>query len=121
MFLKFYYQQSKSQADGQNFDSKLFETELEAFLFDMDIPHMKIFYDISEFYNSNILKELISPPSTLNRMKNAVMGRESINAVLPDGTTSNIPWRKRSVPALRPRVLRTPLWSLFPSPCPTLA
>ena len=43
----------------------------------------------------NILKELITPPSTLNRISNAITGRQSINNVLPDGTTSNIPWRKR--------------------------
>ncbi len=69
-------------------------------------PHARFLQLLEELMDSgmpmttepNILKELITPPSTLNRVRNAVMGRESINSVLPDGTTSNIPWRKRSVP-----------------------
>ena len=48
-----------------NFDSPLFHKNLEAFLFDMDIPHLKIFSDVSEFYNSNILRELKKNNNTL--------------------------------------------------------
>merc|ERR1711871_186596 len=46
----------------------------------------------------NILKSMILPPTTLGRMVNAVGGGSSnVISELPDGTLSNVPWRKAGV------------------------
>lgn len=45
----------------------------------------------------NALKVMIQPPSILNRLTSATMGGSMISDVLPDGTISNMPWRKTEV------------------------
>jgi len=43
----------------------------------------------------SILKEMITPPSIVNRAVNAVTGGSNVN--LPQGAVSNIPWRKLGI------------------------
>lgn len=46
----------------------------------------------------NALKAMIKPPSIMNKILNtAAMGGSAISDVLPDGTISNMPWRKTGV------------------------
>jgi len=46
----------------------------------------------------NILKSMILPPTTLGKLANAVnMGQGNVVADLPEGTLSNVPWRKSGV------------------------
>merc|ERR1711907_834841 len=44
----------------------------------------------------NILKSMILPPTTIGRMVGTVTGNSAATVVseLPDGTLSNVPWRK---------------------------
>merc|ERR1712216_389110 len=43
----------------------------------------------------NILKSMILPPTTLGKLANAVgAGQGNVVADLPEGTLSNVPWRK---------------------------
>eukprot|EP00795_Rhopilema_esculentum_P010586 gene10586-19321_t len=46
---------------------------------------------------SNILKELIKPPSIMNRVVNTVTGGTNVSGHLPTGSLSNIPWRRTGV------------------------
>jgi AP-3 complex subunit mu len=45
----------------------------------------------------NALKVMIQPPSILNRLTSVTIGGSMISDVLPDGTISNMPWRKTDV------------------------
>merc|ERR1711871_85512 len=46
----------------------------------------------------NILKSMILPPTTLGKMAKSIsMGSSNVVADLPDGTLSNVPWRKGGV------------------------
>lgn len=46
---------------------------------------------------SNILQELIPPPSLFSKMRDQVLGpRSSLGATLPDGSTSTIYWRRNA-------------------------
>ncbi|XP_039136763.1 AP-3 complex subunit mu isoform X2 [Dioscorea cayenensis subsp. rotundata] len=43
----------------------------------------------------NILREMITPPNIVSKMLSVVMGKSSnMSTVLPDATTSSVPWRK---------------------------
>merc|ERR1712070_459412 len=45
----------------------------------------------------NILKSMILPPTTIGRMANSMginSGKSNVMTELPDGTLSNVPWRK---------------------------
>jgi len=44
----------------------------------------------------NMLTSMVAPPSVLSRMKNA-LGRSSVAQDLPQGTLSQVPWRKAGV------------------------
>lgn len=46
---------------------------------------------------SNILKELIRPPSLVRSVVNAMTGESNIRSQLPTGQLSNIPWRRTGV------------------------
>jgi len=46
---------------------------------------------------SNSLKQMISPPSISNLIVSAVSGKSNVADVLPDGTVSTIPWRRKGV------------------------
>lgn len=45
----------------------------------------------------NALKAMIKPPSVMQRLTTNVIGGSSVSDVLPDGTISNMPWRKTGV------------------------
>ena len=45
----------------------------------------------------NALKAMIKPPSVISRITAAATGQSTISDVLPDGTISNMPWRKTDV------------------------
>ena len=45
----------------------------------------------------NALKAMIKPPSVLSRFAAAATGTSNVSDVLPDGTISNMPWRKSGV------------------------
>jgi len=45
----------------------------------------------------NILKEMITPPNLINKVVNSVTGTGLVNDVLPDGSMSNVRWRKMGV------------------------
>eukprot|EP01111_Echinosteliopsis_oligospora_P019898 TRINITY_DN986_c0_g1_i1.p1 TRINITY_DN986_c0_g1~~TRINITY_DN986_c0_g1_i1.p1 ORF type:complete len:417 (-),score=103.61 TRINITY_DN986_c0_g1_i1:50-1300(-) len=45
----------------------------------------------------NILREMIKPPNIITNVLQGVTGASNMNEVLPDGTLSNIPWRKMGV------------------------
>jgi len=46
---------------------------------------------------SNVLKELIKPPSIVSRVVNTVTGGTNVSGKLPTGSLSNIPWRRTGV------------------------
>jgi len=48
---------------------------------------------------SGILKEIIAPPNLINRMASAIQGTKGVvvSNTLPDGMSSNIPWRRGGV------------------------
>ncbi|OQV16174.1 AP-3 complex subunit mu-1 [Hypsibius exemplaris] len=46
---------------------------------------------------SNILKELIKPPSFLRALQNTVTGSSNVSSILPTGQLSNVPWRRAGV------------------------
>ena len=46
---------------------------------------------------SNILKELIKPPTVFRAIANSVTGRTNVSATLPHGQISQIPWRRSGV------------------------
>ena len=45
----------------------------------------------------NALKAMIKPPTVMSRITAAATGMSNISDVLPDGTISNMPWRKTDV------------------------
>lgn len=45
----------------------------------------------------NVLKEMIPPPSVLSRLTTVATGKSFLSEELPDGTLSNMPWRKTGV------------------------
>lgn len=45
----------------------------------------------------NALKAMIKPPSVVNKITSLAMGGSNVSDVLPDGTISNMPWRKTGV------------------------
>jgi len=45
----------------------------------------------------NVLREMIAPPSMINKVLYGVTGNSSVNEMLPDGSLTNIPWRKMGV------------------------
>ena len=45
----------------------------------------------------NALKSMVKPPSVLSRVTAIATGTSNISSELPDGTISNIPWRKTGV------------------------
>jgi AP-3 complex subunit mu len=45
----------------------------------------------------NILKSMIVPPTMFNRVANMVSTRSNVVEELPEGASSNIPWRKKGV------------------------
>lgn len=46
---------------------------------------------------SNILKELIKPPTILRSVVNTITGSSNVGETLPTGQLSNIPWRRAGV------------------------
>ncbi|XP_031789497.1 AP-3 complex subunit mu-1 isoform X6 [Nasonia vitripennis] len=46
---------------------------------------------------SNILKELIKPPTILRSIANTVTGKSNVSSTLPSGQLSNVPWRRSGV------------------------
>eukprot|EP01135_Chromosphaera_perkinsii_P000527 Nk52_evm1s116 gene=Nk52_evmTU1s116 len=46
---------------------------------------------------TNVLKELIRPPSYVRTVLNTVTGKSNVSGVLPTGQLSNVPWRKVGV------------------------
>lgn len=46
---------------------------------------------------SNVLKELIKPPTILRTIANTVTGKSNVSATLPTGQLSNVPWRRTGV------------------------
>ncbi|KAF4520849.1 hypothetical protein B566_EDAN011164 [Ephemera danica] len=46
---------------------------------------------------SNILKELIKPPTILRTIANTVTGKTNVSSTLPSGQLSNVPWRRTGV------------------------
>ncbi|MBW00874.1 AP-3 complex subunit mu-1, partial [Eschrichtius robustus] len=49
---------------------------------------------------SNILKELIKPPTILRSVVNSITGSSNVGDTLPTGQLSNIPWRRAGNPRL---------------------
>jgi AP-3 complex subunit mu len=49
----------------------------------------------------NALKAMIAPPTVISRITNAAMGGSSVSDILPNGTISNMPWRKTGVKYLQ--------------------
>lgn len=45
----------------------------------------------------NILREMIAPPNIISNVFREVTGNSAVNEVLPDGSLTNIPWRKMGV------------------------
>jgi AP-3 complex subunit mu len=45
----------------------------------------------------NALKSMIQPPTAISRLTSAAMGGSHVSDILPDGTISNMPWRKTGV------------------------
>eukprot|EP01032_Pedospumella_encystans_P015960 gene15960-18227_t len=45
----------------------------------------------------NALKSMIQPPTTISRITKATLGGSNVSDILPDGTISNMPWRKTDV------------------------
>ncbi|KNC50438.1 AP-3 complex subunit mu-1 [Thecamonas trahens ATCC 50062] len=45
----------------------------------------------------NVLKELIRPPTAMARVMKSMTGASGVATVLPDGTLTNVPWRKAGV------------------------
>lgn len=45
----------------------------------------------------NVLREMIAPPNIISNVIYGVTGNSAINEVLPDGSLTNIPWRKMGV------------------------
>eukprot|EP01129_Flabellula_baltica_P003435 TRINITY_DN13199_c0_g1_i1.p1 TRINITY_DN13199_c0_g1~~TRINITY_DN13199_c0_g1_i1.p1 ORF type:complete len:413 (+),score=105.52 TRINITY_DN13199_c0_g1_i1:16-1254(+) len=45
----------------------------------------------------NILEEMIAVPSILQKGKSIVMGSDNISSILPNGTLSQTPWRRKGV------------------------
>jgi len=45
----------------------------------------------------NILREMIAPPNMITSVIQGVTGNSALNDLLPDGTLTNIPWRKLGV------------------------
>lgn len=45
----------------------------------------------------NALKAMIKPPNLISRITAAATGQSNISDILPDGTISNMPWRKTGV------------------------
>lgn len=45
----------------------------------------------------NALKSMIEPPTTISRLTKATLGGSNVSDILPDGTISNMPWRKTDV------------------------
>lgn len=45
----------------------------------------------------NALKAMIAPPSVMSRITSVATGASNVSDVLPDGTISNMPWRKTGV------------------------
>lgn len=45
----------------------------------------------------NALKAMIKPPSVISRITAATVGGSNVSDILPDGTISNMPWRKTGV------------------------
>lgn len=46
---------------------------------------------------SNVLKELIKPPSIVRNMVNTLTGESHVSSKLPSGQLSNVPWRRTGV------------------------
>eukprot|EP00743_Colponemidia_sp_Colp-15_P005521 GILK01005938.1.p1 GENE.GILK01005938.1~~GILK01005938.1.p1 ORF type:complete len:430 (-),score=51.07 GILK01005938.1:44-1300(-) len=46
---------------------------------------------------SNVLEAMIRPPTVLNKLLQSVRGSTTLAETLPDGSLSNIPWRKSNV------------------------
>jgi AP-3 complex subunit mu len=49
----------------------------------------------------NALKSMIKPPTVMNKLTTAAMGGSTISDTLPNGTVSNMPWRKTGVKYLQ--------------------
>lgn len=45
----------------------------------------------------NALKSMIQPPTAISRLANVALGGSNVSDMLPDGTISNMPWRKTDV------------------------
>ena len=45
----------------------------------------------------NALKAMIKPSSVISRLASAATGQSNVSDILPDGTISNMPWRKTGV------------------------
>jgi AP-3 complex subunit mu len=45
----------------------------------------------------NALKAMIAPPSVMSRITSVATGASTVSDILPDGTISNMPWRKTGV------------------------
>jgi AP-3 complex subunit mu len=45
----------------------------------------------------NILREMIAPPNIITNVIHGVTGNSALNEMLPDGSLTNIPWRKLGV------------------------
>lgn len=45
----------------------------------------------------NALKSMIQPPTAISRLTHVTMGGSNVSDILPDGTISNMPWRKTDV------------------------
>ena len=45
----------------------------------------------------NALKSMIQPPTAMSRLTNVTLGGSNVSDILPDGTISNMPWRKTDV------------------------
>lgn len=54
-------------------------------------------YGIPLTTEPNALKAMISPPTVMSRIASATVGRSNVSDILPDGTVSNMPWRKSAV------------------------
>mmetsp|Transcript_31012 Transcript_31012/g.50167 ORF Transcript_31012/g.50167 Transcript_31012/m.50167 type:complete len:415 (+) Transcript_31012:81-1325(+) len=45
----------------------------------------------------NVLKSMILPPSLANKIMASVGGQSSVRSALPDGSMSNVPWRRQGI------------------------
>ncbi|XP_041125236.1 AP-3 complex subunit mu-1-like isoform X2 [Polyodon spathula] len=50
-----------------------------------------------DYFESNILKELIRPPTILRSVVNSITGSSNVGETLPTGQLSGIPWRRAEV------------------------